>query len=77
MFMSCKLNANLMFILFLGFAKMTQYTVFTIFHTTFDNIKPKPVMQRYQPVTIGILSDTRLLTENPKSVNSFFHYQRE
>ena len=42
--MECKLNVNLMFILFLSFAKMTQYTVFTFSHTTIDNIKPEHVM---------------------------------
>ena len=62
-----------MFILFYGFAKMAQYTVFTFSYTTIDNIKPEPVMYRYQPVTIVIffLSDTLLLTENPKSGNFF------
>ena len=33
-----------MFISFLGFAKMTQYTVFTFSHTAIDNVKPEPVM---------------------------------
>ena len=33
-----------MFILFYGFAKMAQYTVFTFSHTTIEYIKPEPVM---------------------------------
>ena len=44
-----------MFILFYDFAKMTQYTFFTFSHTTIDNVKPKPVMQKYQPGVVIFL----------------------